>query len=214
MILDDYAEPERFQAEREADLMFIGFVWGLIDVPAALIGCCLGYSADKIEVPVKISRVHRSLPTEVPFYAKRRFTLVVGSMLIAACLVCEAYFLMSTLWRHQYYFMYLYLLVCFGLTTYVAMTASIVQTYLSLSAGDYRWWWRSYLIGFCGGIHIYVVCTYLFLQEEGQTFSLELSAMLWSLAMCTLVGLITGNASFAASYFFIKRIYTKASFSK
>ena len=130
-------------------------------------------------------------------------------------MVCEAYYLVDSLWEHQYYFMYFYLFLSFNLMTYVAWTASIVQTYVSLSVGDYNWWWRSYLLGFIGGVHIYAVCAILFMQRQsGVSVALDLSYMVWSLIMCTLVGLVAAAASFTGSFFFVLRIYTQAQTDK
>ena len=97
--------------------------------------------------------------------------------------------------------MYLKLLLCFLMMIYVAMTTSIVQTYIALSVGDYRWWWRSYLVGFCGGVMICAFCICLSGEE------LSLGYVLWTLSMCSFVGMIAGTCSFAGSYFFVKRIY-------
>ena len=111
--------------------------------------------------------------------------------------------------------MYLYLLLSFNLMTYVAWTASIVQTYVSLSVGDYHWWWRSYLLGFISGVYIYAACAVLFMQRQvGASLALDISFMVWSLIMCTLVGLVAAAASFTGSFFFVRRIYTKAQMDK
>lgn len=88
---------------------------------------------------------------------------------------------------------------------YVAATTSIVQTYVALSVGDYCWWWRSYLLGFCGGAVICTTCLHLASAEE-----FSFGFVLWTMAMSSLVGMIAGTCSFAGSYCFVQRIYTKA----
>ena len=75
-------------------------MWGLIDVPSVLLGCYLGYVAERIKLPVEVSRVQRNLPTQVPCYANKCFTLLLGSALTAASMICEAYYLVDTLWHH------------------------------------------------------------------------------------------------------------------
>ena len=52
IVVADHAEPDRFQAERSADTLFFGCLWGLIDVPAVLLGCYLGYVSERIKLPV------------------------------------------------------------------------------------------------------------------------------------------------------------------
>ena len=58
---------------------------------------------------------------------------------------------------------------------YVASTVSVVQTYACLSAGNYRWQWRSFLMGFAVGVNIYAVCAYFyFFLEESSTSAMKL----------------------------------------
>ena len=94
----------------------------------------------------------------MPIYAHAWLTVTLGSMIVAACVVSEVYYLVSSLWRRQYYFMYLYLAITGIVMGYVALTVSIVQTFAALSAGKYRWWWRSFLVGFGAGVHIFAIC--------------------------------------------------------
>lgn len=172
------------------------------------IGCWLGFKAEKLQVPGKVAKSRREIPQKVPCYSYRLVTIGIGSVLIGACLVTEVFYVVTSLWRHQYYFMYFYLALGFLLMAIVAQTVSIVQTYIALSVGDYNWWWRSFMVGFLVGAHSYAVCTYYyFFLEPGSSFAMEVSFALWSLLMCTLVGLVSGTNSFVGSYLFVKRIY-------
>ena len=137
--------------------------------------------------------------------------MLVGSALISCCMLSEAYYLVTSLWRHYYYFMYVYLTIAFCIMVYVASTVSVVQTYLALSVGDYNWWWRSYLVGFAVGLHVFLVCSsYYFFLEEGSTMSTKLSYILWTSLICLLIGLVAGFWAFVGSFYFVRRIYTKA----
>ena len=137
--------------------------------------------------------------------------MLLGSALISCCMLSEAYYLVTSLWRHYYYFMYVYLTIAFCIMVYVASTVSVVQTYLALSVGDYNWWWRSYLVGFGASLHVFYVCfSYYFFLEEGSTTSTKLSYILWTSLMCLLIGLVAGFWAFVGSFYFVRRIYTKA----
>ena len=94
------------------------------------------------------------------FLVARWFTILIGSLLISGCIISEAYYLVTSLWRHNYYYMYIYLTLAFVIMGYVASTVSVVQTYLTLSAGNYHWWWRSFFTGFAAGAHIFIICSY------------------------------------------------------
>ena len=157
----------------------------------------------------------RTLPASVPFCAKKWSTVAIGSLLISLCLVSEAYYLVSSLWRHQYYFMYVYLTVCFLLMTYVASTVAVVQTYIALTVGDYRWQWRSFLLGFGVALHVFLVCAYFFFfVEKDSSTSLWMAYALWTMVLCVLIGMIAGTFSFLGSFFFVSKIYERAHLSK
>ena len=147
----------------------------------------------------------------MPFYTHSWFTLTVGSLMISSCVLSETYYLVTSLWRHYYYFMYIYLTIAFVIMGYVASTVSVVQTYLALSVGNYNWWWRSFLVGFAAGLHVFLTCfRFYFFLEEGSTASTKLSYILWTALMCLLTGLVAGFWSFTGSFYFVRRIYTKA----
>lgn len=213
LTMAEQAELTRFGEYRSSEFDKVYLVWAIFDMPNVAAGCWLGYRAEKIAVPVKATRFRRGVPSlrQMPFYTHAWFTILLGSLLVSACIVAEAYYLMTQMWRHLYYFMYLYLTIGFVIMGYVASTASVVQTYLALSAGDYNWWWRSYLMGFTAGVHVFIVCfNFYFFLEEGSTASTKLSYVVWTVLLCLLTGLVCGFCAFAGSFYFVKRIYTEA----
>ena len=134
--------------------------WICMNMPNVAIGQWIGYRDKKILPPVKPSRIARPLPSccEVPFYAQWWFTMLVFSTFTAGCVILELWYLVTSLWRRQYYFMYFYLGVSLVMMAYVASAASIIQSYLSLSAGLYNWWWRSFSMGFFVSIPLFLFC--------------------------------------------------------
>ena len=217
MTIAEGMELNRFGVRKKTEFDKVYLVWALFDMPNVAIGCWLGYRADKFEVPVKPTRLGRSVPTliQTPCYAQGWFTLSLGSILISGCVISEAYYLVTSLWRHHYYFMYVYLTICAIVMAYVASTVSVVQTYAVLSVGNYHWWWRSFILGFAVGVHVFAVCSYFFFfVETDSSFSLKLSYALWTIMLCTLTGLVAGACSFIGSWYFVKQIYTKAQAQK
>ena len=139
--------------------------------------------------------------------------MLVFSTFCAGCVIAELFYLVTSLWRRQYYFMYFYLGVSLVMMAYVASAASIIQSYLSLSAGLYNWWWRSFSMGFFVSIPLFIFCwKYKYFADSPHDISVhaEMCYMLWSGMLCMIVGLIAGTMSFTGSYFFIKTIYSKA----
>lgn len=210
MTLTERMELNRFGEPNNAEFDKVYLYWAFFNIPNVAIGCWLGYKIDKFEVPVKTTRLGRSVPTlsETPCYAHGWFTISLGSILICSSIIFEAYYLVTSLWHH-YYFIYIYLTICIFVMAYVASAVSVVQTYVMLLVGNYNWWWRSFGLGFAVGVHIFVACSYfLFFVETDASFSLKLNIGAWTAMLCMLTGLVAGTCSFIGSWYFVKRIYT------
>jgi hypothetical protein len=68
----------------------------------------------------------------------------------------EIYYIMTSLWLHQTYYVFGFLLVVFLLTTVIIAEISIVLTYFFLCNEDYRWWWRSICAGGSTALYLLV----------------------------------------------------------
>ena len=184
-------------------------------MPNVAIGQWIGYRSRKMIPAVKPSRIHRPLPTccEVPFYAQCWFTTIVCSLFCSACVIAEVYYLVTSVWRRQYYFMYFYLGISLCIMSYVSSAVSIVQSYITLSVGLYNWWWRSFVIGLFVSIHLFIFCWHFnYFTDKAVDISIhaEMCYIIWTGMLCLLVGLIAGTTSFLGSFYFIKTIYAKA----
>ena len=51
------------------------------------------------------------------------------------CVTSEIYYLVTSIWRRQYYFMYFYLGISLFIMAYVSSALSVVDTYVALSSG-------------------------------------------------------------------------------
>ena len=71
MTIVERMELNRFGEYRKAEFDKVFLVWTFFDIFNVGVGCWLGYRADKISVPVKNTRLKRSVPSfcQTPFYA-------------------------------------------------------------------------------------------------------------------------------------------------
>lgn len=80
-------------------------LWFGISVPLVFLGAYVGFRKDKIEFPIpcKVDSVPREIP-EQPWYLGTGFTIVIGGILpFGACFV-ELFFILSSMWMDQYYY--------------------------------------------------------------------------------------------------------------
>merc|ERR1719271_1466247 len=165
-------------------------LWFGISVPLVFLGAYLGFRKEPLEFPAKFSNIPRLVPT-APWYLSTTFTVVIGGVLpFGACFV-ELFFILSSMWMDQYYYVFGFL----------------VLLYFQLCAEDYHWWWRSFLTS--GSTALYVLlysCVYFgrLAADEWFTYVLYFGYMiLISLGLFAL----TGACGFFACLWFTKKIY-------
>ena len=138
MVIDvaDYFDRELRQIPSSERTNLIS-LWICFNFPCVAFGQFLGYKSAKIVPAVKPSRLHRPLPgcCKVPIYAHWWFTGTCCSVMTALCVISEVFYLVTSVWRKQYYFMYAYLGISFFIMAYVSSALSVVETYVALSSG-------------------------------------------------------------------------------
>jgi len=128
-------------------------LWFGISVPLVFWGAFHGYKKDAIEFPVLTSASPRAIPPQ-PWYLNPIFTCLLGGILpFGACFV-ELFFIMSSIWMDQYYYVFGFLLLVFAILVITCAEISIVFNYFQLVSEDYNWWWRSVLTA--GSTSLYV----------------------------------------------------------
>lgn len=131
--------------------------------------------------------------------------------MIAATTIAETYYLVTSLWRSQLYLMYFYLALSLGAMCYVASAVSIVQTYLHLVSGNYKWWWNSFLLGLStsGWLLVFTAKRAFFIEKE-FTVHERFSFVVHGVLICVTIGFVAGCCSFFASLRFVNTIYAQA----
>ena len=105
--------------------------------------------------------------------------------------------------------MFGFLFVAYGLMALTSAMATILLTFFMISAEDYRWQWRAFLGAGCTGGYIFLNC--LGLWASRFSFGGLTGAVLYvgySALISFLVSILCGTVGFAASYAFLRRIYS------
>lgn len=185
-------------------------IWIFISCPLVVIGSYVGSRVTPTTVPTRVSVIPRQIPSQ------RRYKGLIPSVLLGGLLpflviFVELRFVYNSVWQTKsiYYYMYGFFALVFFVLQITVMEMSIVITYFQLNTEDYRWWWKSFLVGTGSAwwILIYSVF-YYFTTLELQGFVPMLMFFGYSLMGTFIYGLITGTIGFLASYFFVLRIYS------
>merc|ERR1712224_663294 len=139
-------------------------LWFGISVPLVFLGSYLGFRKPAIELPVRTNQMPREIPAQ-PWYMKPIFTSMMGGVLPFGAVFTELFFIMSSIWQHQIYYMFGFLVLVLVILIITCAEISIALTYFQLTAEDHRWWWRSFLAPGFSGAYVFLYSWLYFNQR-------------------------------------------------
>ena len=136
------------------------------------------------------------------------FSVLIGGVLPFGAVFIELFFILSSVWLHQYYYVFGFLMLVIFILIITCAEITIVLCYFQLCAEDYHWWWRSFLTSGSSGFYLFVYSlVYMFtkmVMTRGVSILLYVGYMLIaSYAFFVL----TGTVGFLACWFFVRSIY-------
>ncbi|XP_028401276.1 transmembrane 9 superfamily member 2-like isoform X2 [Dendronephthya gigantea] len=182
-------------------------LWFGISVPLVFVGAYFGFRKPVIELPVRTNQIPRQIP-EQSFYSRAVPGIIMGGVLPFGCIFIQLFFVLNSIWSHQIYYMFGFLLVVSAILIVTVSETCILLCYFHLCAEDYHWWWRSYLTGACTAIYLFMYSIYYFhkLTIVGTTSSVLYFG--YTSIMVILFFLYTGTIGFFACFFFVRKIYS------
>lgn len=128
-------------------------MWFGVSTPLVFVGAFLGFRRDPIEVTARTNQVPRQI-MPVPFYSSGIASVALAGLLPFGGLFLELYYVMSSIWQYQVFYVFGVIFVIFVLTLITSAEVSIVMCYFQLVNEDWHWWWRSVFTG--GSIAFYL----------------------------------------------------------
>merc|ERR1719281_1530370 len=102
---------------------------------------------------------------EQPWYSKPTFTALVGGILPFGAVFTELFFIMSSIWLHQFYYLFGFLALVLVIVVVTCAEISITLTYFQLTSEDYTWGWTSF---FASGSSAFYVFGYSMLFSSSR----------------------------------------------
>ncbi|KAF5321341.1 hypothetical protein D9619_001767 [Psilocybe cf. subviscida] len=182
-------------------------MWFGISSPLSAVGSYFGSRHGGIQNPVRVNPIPRQIPPG-PKYLRPWAAALLGGILPFGAAFVELYFVMSSLFASRAYYAFGFLALTAGAVVLTTATVSILFVYFLLCAEEYRWQWRSFLIG--GGSAFWVMAYGLFYW--GSQLKLEsIQSVVLYLGYLFLIALLdflmTGTIGFLASYWAVHRLY-------
>jgi len=151
-------------------MITIMFLWFGVSTPLVFFGAFIGFKKDSIEFPVNTSNIPRQIPDQ-PWFMSAIPTLILGGIMPFGSCFLELYFIMSSIWLHQYYYIFGILLVVFIILLLTCAEIAILYNYFRLCGEDYNWWWMSFYTSGSTSIYVFGYSIVYFQQLKSNTFS-------------------------------------------
>ena len=182
-------------------------LWFCVSAPLVFVGSYFGIKKETMTVPVAVNQLRREIPSQ-NWYTHPIFSIALGGLLPFGVVCIELFFIMSALWLHQIYYVFGFLVCVFFILIATCAEITIVTCYFQLCAGDYRWWWRSFLSSGSSAVYLFVYSIWYFIYkldiEEGVSIFIYFTYMLMiSIAFF----LMCGSVGFFACLWFTRKIY-------
>jgi transmembrane 9 superfamily protein 2/4 len=119
----------------------------------------------------------------------------------------EVYFIMSSVWEHQFYYMFGILALVFFVLIIVCAEVSIFYVYHCLANENYHWWWRAFMVS---GSSAFFLMAYAiqFYSSLGMTRFVSSLLFFGYMGLAALAFfLLTGTIGFMATLVFVRKIY-------
>ncbi|KAM0969170.1 hypothetical protein ACFX2A_017728 [Malus domestica] len=188
------------------------FLWFGISVPLIYVGAYVGFRKPSIEDPVKTNKIPRQVP-EQAWYMHPAFSILIGGILPFGAVFIELFFILTSIWLHQFYYIFGFLFIVFIILIITCAEITIVLCYFQLCSEDYLWWWRSYLTSGSSALYLFLYAAFYFFTKldikKPVSGALYFGYML--IASYSFF-VLTGTIGFYACFWFTRLIYSSVKF--
>ena len=142
-------------------LFALAVLWFGISTPIVFVGAYFGFKKPPYEYPVRTNKIPRQVP-EQPWYMQTMFSVLVGGILPFGAIFIELFFILTSMWLHQFYYIFGFLFLVFCILGITCAEISIVMCYFQLCSEDYQWWWRSFLTSGSSAFYVFIYSAFYF----------------------------------------------------
>ncbi|KAJ3567173.1 hypothetical protein NP233_g6538 [Leucocoprinus birnbaumii] len=189
-------------------MLLIILLWFGISAPLSAIGAYFGSKHGAVTHPVRVNPIPRQIPPS-PKYLRPWVAAILSGILPFGAAFVELYFVLSSLFASRAYYAFGFLALTAGVVALTTATVTILFTYFCLCAEEYRWQWRSFIIG--GGSAFWLLAYGIYYWASRMSLG-SFSSLLLYLGYLFLLALmdflVTGTIGFLASYWAVRRLYS------
>lgn len=181
-------------------------LWFGVSTPLVFFGAYFGFKLDAIEFPVNTSNIPRQIPDQ-PWFMGSLFTAAVGGVMPFGACFLELFFIMSSMWMDQYYYVFGFLFLTFVILLLTCAEITVLFNYFQICGEDYQWWWRSFTTGGSTAIYVYGYSFHYFKQLQTNSPATYVLYFGYMALVSFGLYLITGTVGLLSSLWFNKKIF-------
>lgn len=183
-------------------------LWFGVCTPLVFFGSYLGFKKPSIQNPVRTNQIPRQIPLQY-FYTRPVPAIVMGGILPFGCIFIQLFFVLNSIWSHQFYYMFGFLSIVYFILIITCSETAVLLCYFHLCTEDYRWWWRSFLTSGFAAVYFFLYSVHYYwtkLELVGAASTFLYFG--YTLIMTFLFFLFTGTIGFFACFWFVRKIYS------
>jgi len=182
-------------------------MWLLISAPLVVAGAYFGFRKSPITLPVRTNQIPRQVPAQ-PWFSASGLTVLIGGVLPFGAVFVEGYYVLSSVWLHQFYYMFGFLFLVLVILLLTCAEVTIVMVYFQLCSENYHWWWRAFTTAGCCSGYIFVYSVYYAFSRLQMARTAAFLVYLGYMGVVSLtIFLICGSLGLLASFLFVRQIY-------
>ncbi|CAF3441648.1 unnamed protein product [Rotaria socialis] len=178
-------------------------LWFCVSTPLVFLGVYCGFKNKPTEHPVRTNQIPRQVPDPTTYIGVFP-SIILGGMLPFGCIFMQLFFILNSIWAHQYYYFFGFLFVVYIILILTCSETTILLCYFHLCAEDYHWWWRSFLTSGSTAVYFFLYSIYYFVSKlkisEGTSTFLYFG---YTLMITFILFLFTGTIGFLACFWFV-----------
>merc|ERR1711957_1094134 len=112
------------------DVLIIMAMWCCVATPLVFIGAFLGYKKAAITFPTRTSSIAREIPAPQNMFLNQYAVMILAGIIPFAALFVELFFILTSLWMDQYYYVFGFTLIVFFLFFPIKCKSSVVYVFV------------------------------------------------------------------------------------
>ena len=185
-------------------------LWVIGTIPLNIIGTMVGVTQKRIVLPCEVNPVPGIInKSDYPWYLRIRYAWFLTGFPPFFAVFVELFYIMDSLWKQNFYALSKYLLISIIILIITSSQIGILFTYLNLCKGDYRWWWKSFIVSASPGIYIIIFSVFYLFKLEFLKFTSIVIYLNFMTLLSIIISLICGTSGLFLTFIFVKNIYSK-----